>query len=99
MTPHRIRLAGFWETVTAGVMTRHSRRFGKPRSQDVTETVWIVSTVAGEIEINGVALGSGASFDITAHLLPRNELAIVLPPDVPLGEVVLEIRPAGPHSS
>ena len=94
MTPHRIRLAGFWESVTVGEVTRHRRPFGKPRSQDGAETVWVVSTVAGVVEVNGVALGTGASFDITPHLLPRNELAIGLPPEVALGEVVLEIRPA-----
>lgn len=90
MTPHRIRLNGFWVT-TAG---RHARRFGRPRTLDAGEAAWLVGVGNGTVLLNGDPLGEAAggfAFDVTAKLLPRNELALV-GPDQP-ADVALEIRP------
>ena len=45
MTPHRIRLAGFWvASPTADGRVEHVRSFGKPRTVEASETVWVVTT-------------------------------------------------------
>jgi hypothetical protein len=90
MTPHRIRLHGFW-VATAG---RHARRFGRPRTLDAGETAWLVGVGSGTVFLNGEPLGEAVgefAFDVTAMPLPRNELA-VLGAAQP-ADVALEIRP------
>ena len=91
MTPHRIRLAGFWTaTPTADGRTEHARNFGRPRTLDPGETLWVVTATPGEVSINGVALGSGGEVQVGIDLQPRNRLAIVTAGE--LGEVALEVR-------
>lgn len=90
MTPHRIRLQGFW-TATAG---RHDRRFGRPRTLDAGETAWLVGVGVGTVLLNGEPLGTADGpfeFEVTAKLLPRNELAFI-GTDQP-NDVSLELRP------
>lgn len=96
---HRIRLGAPWEVSEAPGGTQHVRRFGRPRTLDATEQVWLVceSLPGGShVEINGASLGtpSGGPFsaDITSVLKPRNELRIVVPTSAPIGEAALEIR-------
>ncbi|AWM41083.1 hypothetical protein [Gemmata obscuriglobus] len=79
---------------------RHSRKFGRPRTLDPNERVWLVCEHvpgSGEVTVNGVLVGTLAtagSFaaDITARLAPRNEVALVVASEAPLGAVALEIR-------
>jgi hypothetical protein len=79
---------------------RHARKFGRPRTLDANERLWLVCEhVPGiaEIRVNGTPVGtqdaSGPfAADITAHLLPRNEILFVVASDAPLGAVSLEIR-------
>ncbi len=111
MTPaHRIRLRGSWEvTPLEGGRTRHLRRFGRPRTIDPGETVWLVGeSVPGAVVVllNGGRIGEAQAgqpfaFDATSRLNPRNELVIEVsaPADAPLGEVAVEIRPRNPHDA
>ena len=105
MPTHRIRLTGFWTaTEHAPGRTRHARRFGRPRALDPGETAWVVcdrSPGPGEVQLNGeplgpVVAGGPFAFDVTARLLPRNELRIdvAAPAADPPSEVALEIRGA-----
>lgn len=82
--PHSIRLRGFWET-TAGVgqQLRHTRRFGKPTNLTASESVWLISETASaliRVSLNGEPLVETAdgrfAVEVTARLLPRNELVI-----------------------
>lgn len=102
--PHRIRLAGFWQmTPISADRVRHERRFGRPRTLDPLESVWVVGVgVPGpaELSVNGETVGrmeAGQSFafDMTTRLTPRNTLAIDTDADIPLGEVHIEIRSQG----
>ena len=103
MTLYRIRLRGSWEaTPLDGDRVRHARRFGRPRTLDPGETAWLVGEpVPGPamVSLNGeplgpVEAGRPFAFEVTAKLAPRNEVAVELPADAPLGEVALEMRPA-----
>lgn len=94
MTPHRIRLHGFW---TASELpdgrTRHARRFGRPRTLDADETAWLVGVGVGRVFLNGEPLGEATgsfAFEVTAKLLPRNELALDGPAQPE--DAALEIR-------
>lgn len=89
MSPHRIRLAGFWTATPSG----HTRRFGRPRTLDAGETAWVVGTAFGVVLLNGEPLGDADgpfAFDVTTHLRPRNELAVEGPAQP--ADVALEIR-------
>lgn len=95
MTPHRIRLNGFWTaTPAADGRVEHVRSFGKPRTNDATENVWIVTATPGEVRVNGTSLGDGNEVLIGVELQPRNRLAILTNAGETLGEVALEIRPS-----
>ena len=97
---HRIRLSSQWDSnATGDGRTRHVRRFGRPRTLDANERVWLVAEslpAESEAAVNGTALESALadSFaaDITSLLKPRNEVAFTLPTGTSLGEVALEIR-------
>ena len=91
MTPHRIRLAGFWTaTPTADGRVEHARSFGRPRTLGEGETLWVVTATPGEVSVNGEFLGSGVEVMVGVELLPRSRLAIVTTSG--LGEVALEVR-------
>lgn len=101
--PHTIRLRGAWDCTTSGDHVRHTRKFGRPRTLDAGEQVWLVcdAVPAGcEVIVNGQCVGTGNpgvpfAADITAVLETRNEVAFQTnSPDL-LGEVALEIRSSG----
>ena len=97
---HRIRLGTPWDsTATDDGRARHVRRFGRPRTLDANERVWLVAEslpAESNAAVNGTAVESelAGSFaaDITSLLKPRNEVAFTLPAKASLGEVALEIR-------
>lgn len=92
--PHRMTLRPPWERETLpDGRTRHRRRFGRPRTVDATETVWLVGDASGEVLLNGELLGACEgrfAFEVTNRLAPRNEVAI----DTAgvLGPVAVEVR-------
>ncbi len=95
MTPHVIRLRGFWATaeVEPGRF-RHSRPFGRPTFPP-GETVWLVGTAAA-VWLNDELLGEADgrfAFDVTAALLPRNELQVETATPDPPTDVAVEVRP------
>ncbi|MDY3553883.1 hypothetical protein R5W24_002997 [Gemmata sp. JC717] len=79
---------------------RHARKFGRPRTLDPNERVWLVCDHipgSAEVAVNGARVGTLAtagSFaaDVTSLLAPRNEVALVVTSDVAIGAVKLEIR-------
>jgi len=94
---HRIKLGPPWEIAPEGEgRTRHSRRFGKPRTHDPAERVWIVAELpeGSDVTLNGDTLEATANFaaDVTDRLRPRNELVILVPNDAAPAGVALEIR-------
>jgi hypothetical protein len=100
-TVHTIRLGPPWIIEPIGEnITRHSRKFGQPRTLDPEECLWLVTELPADAEfvLNGELLLNAKAglvqFDITDRLQPRNALAITLQSaaDVPLGEVRLEVR-------
>jgi hypothetical protein len=99
--PHRIRLGPPWEVTSAADRTRHARKFGRPRTLDQGERVWLIcATVSApaEVFLNGLPIGTvaeaGSSFatDITELLQPRNEVIFELAGDDSVEDVALEIR-------
>jgi hypothetical protein len=93
---HRIRLGPPWDVSSHGEGTRHARRFGRPRTHDTAERVWIVAELpaGSEVTLNGDTLEAEANFaaDVTDRLLPRNEIVIVVPNDAAPVGVAIEIR-------
>lgn len=111
MTPHEIRLRGFWELrTTPDGGDRLCRKFGRPRLTDPGETVWLICEACPEsatLSLNGKEIGQMAPADrlaveVTTTLTQRNELCVRFSPrtcESPLptepGQVRLEIYPAG----
>ena len=96
MATHRIRLGPPWVASPDG--TRHTRRFGRPRTLDADERVWLVCAFEPDaVTVNGQTVPATA--DITSFLQPRNEIEIQLAVggNFPV-EVALEIRPAAEQS-
>ena len=99
---HTIRLRGFWDTSSDGTRTTHSRNFGRPRTLNAGERVWLVCTsVPGpaEVSVNGRVVGAvieagPLAADITESLQQRNTARFTLGSEGPLGEIALEIRGA-----
>ncbi|AMV22944.1 hypothetical protein VT84_00940 [Gemmata sp. SH-PL17] len=96
---HTIRLGPPWDVASTPSGTRHTRKFGRPRTLDANERVWLVcAQVPGavEVRVNGTAVATPDPFavDITSLLLPRNEVAFTVASEAPIGAVVLEIRSA-----
>ena len=97
---HTIRLGPPWQVAAADGGTRHGRKFGRPRTLDAAERLWLVCEHlpgAAEVRVNGTVLGAPAApgpfaADITPHLLPRNEVTVFVASDLPLGTVALEVR-------
>jgi len=88
---HTIRLRDPWEVrALPDGNNEYRRKFGKPRIDEVSESVWLICPEGSRIHLNGQQIEPVC--DVTGLLLPRNEVAIVL--NVPLGEVQLEIRSA-----
>jgi hypothetical protein len=98
--PHIIRIRGAWESIPSGDCTHHSRNFGRPRTLDAHERVWLIcQNVPGPVEVylNGQAIGENremGSFavDITDLLQTRNIVLFAVTSSEPLGEVSIEIR-------
>lgn len=95
---HTIRLGPPWTVTTTAAGARHARKFGRPRTLDANERLWLVCAhVPGptEVHLNGTLVGTteGGPFaaDITAHLLPRNEVVVATSAGE-LGAVALEVR-------
>ncbi len=98
---HTIRLRGAWNTTAAPDGTaRHTRNFGRPRTLDSNERLWLVCTMlptGGEVYLNEerIAIVPAGPFaeDITTRLQTRNTVAFVVAEvSTPLGEVILEVR-------
>ena len=104
MQPHRIRLGPPWETAADAGRTRYARKFGRPRTLDPDERVWLVcGSLPGpaEVLVNGERVGASEAAgpfaaDITHLLNPRNEVAIVTASADPPADVALEIRRPDP---
>jgi hypothetical protein len=100
MSTHRIRLRGSWETTSDAGHTTHTRRFGRPRTLEPGERVWLVCDsipAPAAVLLNGTPVGTTSApgplaVDVTSSLSPRNEVRIGVASAEPLGEVVLEIR-------
>jgi hypothetical protein len=99
---HTIRLGPPWQVAATADGTRHARKFGRPRTLDADERLWLVCEhVPGSaaIRVNGTAVGTvdapgPFAADITSLLHPRNEVTLVVASDSPLGAIALEVRPA-----
>ena len=98
---HTIRLRGFWDTAVTGSHTTHSRKFGRPRTLDANERVWLVCTevpgacvvaVNGELVVRTGKAGPLAA-DITEKLRGRNVVELTVESATSIGEVAIEIRP------
>ena len=100
---HTIHLRSAWDTTSDPTRTRHSRKFGRPRTLDDAERVWLICTAIpgpAEISLNGELVGSmaqGGPFaaDITEKLQARNVIELWVESAELLGKVALEIR-SGP---
>jgi hypothetical protein len=81
---------------------RHERKFGRPRTLDADERLWLVCEhVPGptEVRVNGTTVGKSDTAgpfaaDITALLLPRNAVSFAVASGEALGGVALEVRSA-----
>lgn len=102
MATHTIRLNGFWIATAIPTGMRFTRTFGKPRTLDANETVWIVVgslPTIGTVRVNDTILGNFAAstpfaFEITPLLVSRNQIAfdLVTSTGVAIDGVVMEIR-------
>jgi hypothetical protein len=99
---HTIRLGPPWEVTATDSGSRHARKFGRPRTLDANERLWLVCAhVPGSAQVRVNDAPAGAldapgpfAADITDFLRQRNEVAFAVAADGPLGAVVLEVRPA-----
>lgn len=97
---HTIRLGPPWQTSATDGGTRHARKFGRPRTLDTNERLWLVCEHipgAAEVRVNGASVGASEAAgpfaaDITSLLQLRNEIVIVVASGAPLGAVALEVR-------
>lgn len=99
---HTIRLGPPWSVTPEAAGERHARKFGRPRTLDADERLWLVCAhVPGPaaVSVNGAVVGTagaGGPFaaDVTSLLRPRNEVVFAVPAGGALGAVALEVRPA-----
>jgi hypothetical protein len=97
---HTIRLRSGWQVQPLGEGKLHTRHFGKPRTLDSNESVWLVFThlpVGSLVRLNAILLHTHAAagalaLEITPHLGFRNAVELTCPSDEAPGEVALEIR-------
>ena len=64
-----IRLRGAWEVTSSVGLTIHSRNFGRPRTVESHERVWLVCRhVPGPVEVflNGLKVGENHETDSVA---------------------------------
>jgi hypothetical protein len=100
---HRIRLSPPWQLSSEQGRTTHARNFGRPRTLDTNERLWLVCARvpgAADVTVNGELVGTPAeagpfAADITDRLKLRNEVAFVVDSGEALGEVWLEVRTVG----
>ncbi len=100
---HTIRLGSPWERTTQEGRTRHSRNFGRPRTLDSDERLWLVCEhipESAEVAVNDEVVGrlpAAGPFaaDITTQLRSRNTVVIEVTGNDSLGAVVLEVRSVG----
>jgi hypothetical protein len=98
--PHIIRLRGAWDSISVEDRTHHVRNFGRPRTLDADEQVWLVcQNIPGPVEVylNEQVIGGNresGSFaaDITDLLQARNTILFAVASPESLGEVSIEIR-------
>ncbi len=98
---HKIRLGPPWDVAPLAGGTRHTRKFGWPRTLDATERVWLVCEhvpASGEVQVNATVVGKidapgPFAVDVTSLLRPRNEAFFFIESELPLGAIALEIRP------
>gem|GEM_PF-989083 len=99
---HSIRLGPPWQMTTTAENTQHTRKFGRPRTLDTNERLWLVCEFVpgqAEVRLNGTVVGNveaagPSAMDITALLQPRNEVTFAVNSGDALGLVVLEVRSA-----
>jgi hypothetical protein len=99
---HTIRLGPPWQLTAVAGTTRHARKFGRPRTLDAAERLWLVCEhVPGpaEVRVNDTPVAAPDApgpfaADITSLLRPRNEVIFAVASEEPLGAVALEVRPA-----
>jgi hypothetical protein len=99
---HTIRLGPPWDVTATAEGSRHARKFGRPRTLDENERLWLVCEhlpAPAEVVVNGAAVGSVAApgpfaADITPLLRPRNEVIFTLASDSAPGATALEVRSA-----
>lgn len=99
---HTIRLAAPWEIAATAGGTRHARKFGRPRTLDPAERLWLVCAHvpgAADVVLNGERIATLAApgplaVEITPFLRTRNEVAFEVASAGPLGAVALEVRAA-----
>lgn len=97
---HVIRLRGAWEATADGTHTLHTRKFGRPRTLDPHERLWLVCArvpAQTEVMLNGVVTASAAesgsiAVDVTDGLRPRNAVSFRVAGAGAIGEVHLEVR-------
>lgn len=99
---HVIRLRGHWScTVRPDGRTQHTRHFGRPRTLDPDEQIWLTGTTLPapcEFFVNEHRIGSTSqpreafAIEITPLLKPRNVLTLITDVDAMSDEIRLEIR-------
>lgn len=103
MTVHVIRLRGHWTRIElSDGRVRYVRHFGRPRTLDPNETVWLTGSHppgSGTALLNDHPVGElrandPFAFDVTARLAPRNAIVFEVGAD-PVewaADVALEIK-------
>lgn len=100
---HTIHLRGGWVAEATNTHTSHARNFGRPRTLDANERLWLVcQRLPGpaEVRLNAEPIGTLVdagpfATDITDVLRSRNALTFLIASGEPLGEVWLEVRTLG----
>lgn len=96
---HAIRLRGGWNVSSDGGRTYHTRKFGRPRTLDSDERLWLCCPalpVPAEVVVNGVLVAAvthaeAFAVDITHLLRDRNAVQFAVTSAQSLGELTIEI--------